>query len=560
MRNLKAARPFGPAAALESCSQRAAETLHRPDAVCVNNVSKRYLSRMAAVHAVDDVSLTVGAGEFVSIVGPSGCGKSTLLDMIAGLTSTTEGTIEVLGKRVTGPVTELGIVFQQHLLLPWRTVLQNVMLQIEVRDRKKRDYVDRAHELLERVGIAEFANRFPDELSGGMNQRAAICRALIYDPDLLIMDEPFGALDAMTRDQMGLDFHNLSRKEGKSVLFVTHSISEAIFLSNKVIIMSARPGHVVATIPLELGPERHLNVREEPEFTRYARQIRELFEIDGRLAPELTRMKWLANHLRNLLQNATVILTLIAIACVWQAVVRIYDIPDFLVPAPTDVWNSIVHNAMPLLFHSRVTLFETLAGFGLSIAIGVPLAVLIVCSTVIERILYPILVASQAVPKVALAPILLVGLGYGLAPKIVVALLIAFFPVVVNTVSGLSSVNRDTLKLMRSMGASQLHIFIKVRFPHAVPSMMAGFKVAIALAVVGAVVGEFVGSRNGLGYLMLAAAGNFDTSLVFACVVVLTLLGITLFYLIELGERFLGRWNRLAANARPDEPIGAFGM
>jgi NitT/TauT family transport system ATP-binding protein len=281
MRNLNAVRPLNPNAGTEPCPQGAAEALSPVDAVCVAKVSKRYPSRKTAVHAVENVSLTVGAGEFVSIVGPSGCGKSTLLNMIAGLVSSPDGTIEVLGKRVTGPVTELGIVFQQHLLLPWRTVLQNVMLQIEVRNRRKSDYVDRARQLLDRVGIADFADRFPDELSGGMNQRAAICRALIHDPELLIMDEPFGALDAMTRDQMGLDFHRLSRKEGKSVLFVTHSISEAIFLSNKVIVMSARPGHVVATIPIELGFERHLNVREEPVFTKYARQIRELFESMG---------------------------------------------------------------------------------------------------------------------------------------------------------------------------------------------------------------------------------------------------------------------------------------
>jgi NitT/TauT family transport system permease protein len=271
----------------------------------------------------------------------------------------------------------------------------------------------------------------------------------------------------------------------------------------------------------------------------------------------MRRARWrLGNKLAPAL---TVVATLCVLGFFWQAFVRFYQVPIFLVPAPSDVWISILANWNFLITHARVTLIETLAGFALSIAIGVPLAVLIVWSKVIERILYPLLVASQAVPKVALAPILLVGLGYGASPKIVVALLIAFFPVVVNTVSGLASVGRDTIKLMRSMGASKLQIFLKVRFPHAVPSMVAGFKVAIALAVVGAVVGEFVGSRSGLGYYMLAAAGNFDTPLVFACVVVLTLMGIILFYAIELGEKFLGRWNRAAAIAQVDDS-GAFGM
>ena len=247
----------------------------------MRNVSKHFESKRGNVHAVEDVSLTIGMGEFVSILGPSGCGKSTMLNMIAGLTAPTQGTIEVLGKSVTGPVHELGIVFQQHLLLPWRTILHNVLLQIEVRRLNWARYKERAEKLLERVGLGGFFDRFPDELSGGMNQRAAIVRALIHDPDLLLMDEPFGALDAITRDQMALDFHHLSRQEGKTVLFVTHSISEAVFLSNRVVVMSTRPGRVEEIISIELPRERHFELREEPQFARYMRHVRRLFERMG---------------------------------------------------------------------------------------------------------------------------------------------------------------------------------------------------------------------------------------------------------------------------------------
>jgi len=245
---------------------------------------------------------------------------------------------------------------------------------------------------------------------------------------------------------------------------------------------------------------------------------------------------------------------------IWQFGVEIAKIPQYVLPTPSDIWTSIVKHWGPLLAHSWVTLLETLAGFALSLAIGIPLAFLIVFSRIFDRVLYPILIASQAVPKVALAPILLVALGYSVLPKIIVAFLIAFFPVVVNTVSGLASVDRDTLNLMHSMGASKLDVFRKVRFPHAVPSMIAGFKVAIALAVVGAVVGEFVGSRSGLGYYMLLATGNFDTPLVFACVVFLTLMGIMLFYIVGLLDVVLARWNRVARIAQGAEPAGAFGM
>jgi NitT/TauT family transport system ATP-binding protein len=250
-------------------------------AVVVLNVSKHFESKRGNVHAVEDVSLTIGMGEFVSILGPSGCGKSTMLNMIAGLTAPTQGTIVVLGKPVTGPVHELGIVFQQHLLLPWRTILHNVLLQIEVRRLNRASYKERAERLLDRVGLSGFFDRFPDELSGGMNQRAAIVRALIHDPDLLLMDEPFGALDAITRDQMALDFHHLSRQEGKTVLFVTHSISEAVFLSNRVVVMSTRPGRVEEIISIELPRERYFELREEPQFAGYTRHVRRLFERMG---------------------------------------------------------------------------------------------------------------------------------------------------------------------------------------------------------------------------------------------------------------------------------------
>jgi NitT/TauT family transport system permease protein len=260
------------------------------------------------------------------------------------------------------------------------------------------------------------------------------------------------------------------------------------------------------------------------------------------------------------LDRSALALSLAGIVVIWQFGAEAAKIPQYVLPTPSDIWASIVKHRDPLLAHSWVTLLETLAGFALSVAIGIPSAFLIVYSRFFDRVLYPILVASQAVPKVALAPILLVALGYSVLPKIIVAFLIAFFPVVVNTVSGLASVDRDTLNLMHSMGASKIDVFRKVRFPHAVPSMIAGFKVAIALAVVGAVVGEFVGSRSGLGYYMLLATGNFDTPLVFACVVFLTLMGIGLFYIVGLLDIVLGRWNRAARLAQGVEHAGAFGM
>ena len=262
----------------------------------------------------------------------------------------------------------------------------------------------------------------------------------------------------------------------------------------------------------------------------------------------------------DLLDRFAVVIALIALLLVWETAADLAGIPSFVLPTPSDIGASILKNWGALLTHAWVTLLETLAGFGLSVMIGIPLAVFIVYSRIFSRVVYPMLVASQAVPKVALAPILLVILGYGVGPKIIVAFLIAFFPVVVNTVTGLASVDRDTLNLMHSMGASKVDVFRKVRFPHAVPSMIAGFKVAIAFAVVGAVVGEFVGSRSGLGYYMLLATGNFDTPLVFACVILLTVMGVVLFYTVGLLEVALGRWNRSARLAPAVDTASAVGM
>ena len=251
----------------------------------------------------------------------------------------------------------------------------------------------------------------------------------------------------------------------------------------------------------------------------------------------------LASPVVDLLDRFAVVITLAAILVAWELAVDLAGIPRYVLPAPSDIWASMAAHAGSLLVHSWVTLLETLAGFGVSLAVGIPLAVLIVSSRIFDRILYPILVASQAVPKVALAPILLVALGYSLWPKIIVAFLIAFFPVVVNTVSGLASVDRDTLNLMRSMGASKMDVFLKVRFPHAVPSMIAGFKVAIALAVVGAVVGEFVGSNSGIGYVMQRSIGTFDLPTMFAALVILALLGVILFWIVDRIERLVLPWH-----------------
>jgi NitT/TauT family transport system ATP-binding protein len=245
--------------------------------VSVRAVQKSYGTKDGPVHALGPVDLEVGSGRFVSLVGPSGCGKSTLLLMIAGLLPLSDGAITVGGRPVAGPQTEIGIVFQSSVLVDWRDTLGNVLLQVELRGRKRRDYADRAMALLDSVGLRDFARRYPYELSGGMQQRAAFCRALIHDPPLILMDEPLGALDAMTREQLRGDLERLWMDSGKTVIFVTHSIDEAVQLSDLVVVISPRPGRIVRAIEIDLPRPRTLALRQGAAFQGLVGEIKEIF-------------------------------------------------------------------------------------------------------------------------------------------------------------------------------------------------------------------------------------------------------------------------------------------
>jgi NitT/TauT family transport system ATP-binding protein len=247
----------------------------------IDNLCKVYATRDGEIRALDDISFTQRRGEFLSHVGPSGCGKSTLLMIAAGLLAPSSGTVEVGGRKVGRPRTDIGIVFQNPVLLDWRTALGNVLLQAEARNMPRQEADARGQKLLASVGLGGFENKYPHELSGGMRQRVSICRALIHNPDHLLMDEPFGALDALTRDQLVLDLQALVSERRMTVLFITHSIAEAVFLSDRVIVMTPRPGRIDRIIDIKLPRPRTLAMRESPEFADYSRQILDRFVACG---------------------------------------------------------------------------------------------------------------------------------------------------------------------------------------------------------------------------------------------------------------------------------------
>jgi NitT/TauT family transport system ATP-binding protein len=244
--------------------------------IALDHIGLTYDTVDRPVEAVRDVSLNIQKGEFIAVIGPSGCGKSTMLRAIAGLRPVTSGAVLFGGTPVRGPLSSVGMVFQSPVLLPWRRIIDNVLLGAELSGLRREDYRRRAEELLELTGLRDFARRYPRELSGGMQQRVSLCRALLLDPPVLLMDEPFGALDAMTRDEMNLELLRVWGQESperKTIVFVTHSIIEAIFLADRVIIMTPRPGRIGQIFDVHLPRPRTVEQRASAEFGELSLQI-----------------------------------------------------------------------------------------------------------------------------------------------------------------------------------------------------------------------------------------------------------------------------------------------
>jgi NitT/TauT family transport system ATP-binding protein len=253
------------------------ETTESSDVIAIDGLTVTFSSKRATVTALEDIDLRVADGEFVAIAGPSGCGKSTLLKVVAGLTDASSGDVRLRGNRVQGPQREIGYVFQRAALLEWRSVRKNILLQAEMRGMPRQAAQQRCDQLIEMTGLTGFEQALPHELSGGMQQRVSLCRALLHQPRVLLMDEPFGALDALTREKMNVELHRIWRETGTTVVLVTHSVAEAVYLANRVVVMSPRPGRIIETLDVDLPAERDYGeTMERPEFIRVANRVREL--------------------------------------------------------------------------------------------------------------------------------------------------------------------------------------------------------------------------------------------------------------------------------------------
>jgi NitT/TauT family transport system ATP-binding protein len=262
---------------LAGTAQARGDAAAEREIIAVRGLAKHYATAREPVVALQDIDFAIAEGELVAIVGPSGCGKSTLLKILAGLLPPTRGEALLRGSPIAGPRRDIGVVFQAPVLFPWRSVRDNVLLPIDVQRLGREKHLRLAADLLALVGLQGFEERYPWELSGGMQQRVAIVRALIHDPAMLLMDEPFGALDAMTREQMNVELQRIWLEKRKTILFITHSIAEAVFLADRVLVMTPRPGRIMDDLRIALARPRSLDMLSTPQFGAYAQRIRACF-------------------------------------------------------------------------------------------------------------------------------------------------------------------------------------------------------------------------------------------------------------------------------------------
>ena len=502
--------------------------------------------------ALDGVDLAVAPGELVAIVGPSGCGKSTLLRLVARLEEPSGGVAQVATGRI-------GSVFQDATLLPWRRVRGNVELPGEldgVAPAERRERADRAIDL---VGLASHAGSLPHTLSGGMRMRASLARALTRDPDLFLFDEPFGALDDLTRQQLATELVELYARRRFAALFVTHSVPEAVFVASRVVVLSPRPGRVVADVDVPFAYPRAPGLRYERAFTEKAAEVAGFLgrSVEGSPPParELAPSPVAGGEgpLRSLLPPAAVLALVLA---AWYAVSELVLSPErrFLLPPP--------HAVLLVGFLDPAHLTELLGGLwlttqvaalGLAIAAaaGIASGVLMSQARWLERSLYPYAVVLQTVPILAMVPLIGFWFGFGLGSRVLVCVLIALFPIVANTLFGLRSVPRGLRDLFALHRAHRLSRLVRLELPAALPAILTGLRISAGLSVTGAIVGDFFFRQGqpGLGILIDLYRARLASEQLFAAVILGSLLGLGAFWAFGLLSRWaVGAWHEAYAD------------
>ena len=499
------------------------------------------------------MSLTIPDGRLVSLIGPSGCGKSTLFSVIAGLLRPTTGDVLADGDSIVGRPGHVAYMLQKSLLLPWRTIIDNIILAAEIRGVSKRESIARAQPLIEHYGLGGFEQHYPHELSGGMRQRASLLRTMLYDRDVVLLDEPFGALDAQTRLLMQSWLLQVWSDLGKTILFVTHDIDEAIYLSDEVYVFTARPGqdksaHQNPSLTAARPRHRDERVVHGPEATasRLAQRRSPHRRTAGVIAmsdPDITAVDDDEVAERRTRRCAAIWRWALGVGIIlgWQILTHLKIIDPYYFSSPIAIVNTafVAATQGTLYVDIGYTSASTIVGFIIGVTGGALLGLSTWWSRVYARVSEPYLVTFNAIPKLALAPILIILFGIGFESKVALAVALTIVPAALAAYGGVKSVDKDLETLLFSLGATRFQVFAKVVVPWAMPWIVSSLRVNIGLALAGAIVGEFIASRFGIGRMILYAGQVMDINLVWVGVVVLSILALVMYTAVMTVERYL---------------------
>jgi NitT/TauT family transport system ATP-binding protein len=554
----------------------------------------------ATVVAIEDVSFTIPRGQFVCICGPSGCGKSTLIRILAGLESKTAGTIALASQRAGRPPS---MVIQDASLLPWRTVQQNVGYPLEMAGVGRRERSARIEPLLKMTKLADFRDAYPHQLSGGMKQRASVARALIDDSsEILLMDEPFGALDEQTRIELQQELLRIWERSGKTVIFITHSVEEALTLGDRVLVMSARPGRIVADIPVSFArPRDVLAMRRDPAFGELTYKVWQLLKGAHPVAPvdavapagvsalprkavraaasndvsvaaaagtplasaaaplavaepvgaavpaaldrsaleALVRPSFWARSMEAIGTFSPLLVLLL-----WEVLARAEVIDPRFFPAPSMIastfWSELVSGELPR--DALATVGRVAVGYVMGAVPALILALLLGLWRTPRVLLQPIFSALYTVPKIAVYPLLLLVFGIGEAPKYVLVALATFFLIFFNTLTGVMQIPRIYLDVARNLGVSTSQLFRTIAFPAALPGIFNGMRLAFGTAFVLLAAVEFVGAKSGLGYSIWSAWQTFAVEKMYVGIVSISVIGYLCVMAVQWIERRTVPW------------------
>lgn len=504
-----------------------------------------YQSPDGEVEALRDVSFDVQEGEFCSIVGPSGCGKSTLLSALAGLEPLTGGRVELKGEPVCGPSRKVGFMPQRDQLFEWRSIWSNVTLGLTVRGENTPQRQAHVRELLERYGLADFAQKRPSQLSGGMRQRCALIRTLAAQPKVLLLDEPFSALDYQTRLAVSADIYRIIRQEGKTALLVTHDISEAISLSDRVVVLSHRPAVVKSIHRLtQLQGCRPCSggiTRLSPGISSPSGRSWKCMKDS---APSPRRLQYLRDYRRRKRSIRLWQVCLLAgLFALWELTTRLGLSDGFLTSSPSRMAGTLqsLWHSGDLWRHIGTSCLETVVGFTAGTLLGTAIAVAMWWWEKLARVLDPYLVVLNALPKTALGPIFIVWMGAGMGAIIVMTLAISLIVTILTMYQGFMTTDPEKLRLMRSLGARRSQMLWLLVFPANCPTLFNTLKVNVGLSWVGVIMGEFLVSRAGLGYLIVYGSQVFNMDLVMTSVLILALAAVVMYQLVLRVEKILNR-------------------